>query len=99
MKKVKTVTQLFLLLSAFAAKAFAAMSVAQTPAELRGMVADELGAVIRKASLSLEDGKGQKLSAQTDGTGHFRFTGLAPGTYTLTATAPGFAANAEQVRL
>jgi hypothetical protein len=94
MKKVKTVTQLFLLFSAFAA-----MALAQTPAELRGMVADELGAIIRKASVSLDDGKGRKLSAQTDGTGHFRFTGLAPGTYTLTATAPGFAAGVEQVSL
>ncbi|MGH9937367.1 MAG: carboxypeptidase regulatory-like domain-containing protein, partial [Blastocatellia bacterium] len=57
------------------------------------------GAIIRKASISLEDGKGAKSSAQTDVAGQFRFTGLAPGTYTLTATAPGFAAGAEQVRI
>lgn len=71
----------------------------QSPAELRGVVADEFGAIIRKASISLEDGAGRKLSAQTDGAGQFRFAGLAPGTYTLTATAPGFAASAEQVKV
>lgn len=94
MKKAITFSRLFLLFSAFAATA-----VAQTPAELRGVVADEAGAIVRKATVSLEDGAGRKLSAQTDGAGQFRFTGLAPGTYTLTATAPGFAVGAEQVKI
>lgn len=94
MKKAANFTRLFLLFCAFAAPA-----VAQTHAELRGVVADELGAIVRKASINLEDGKGHKLSAQTDGTGQFRFAGLAPGTYTLTADAAGFASATEQVRL
>src|SRR5262249_8137906 len=38
-------------------------------------------------------------SAQTDGSGQFRFTGLAPGTYTLTVSAAGFAAGAEKVKI
>jgi Carboxypeptidase regulatory-like domain len=94
MKKAVTFTRLFLFFGAFAATA-----VAQTPAELRGMVTDELGAIVRKASISLEDGEGRKLSAQTDGAGQFRFTGLAPGTYAITATATGFASITEQVRI
>jgi carboxypeptidase family protein len=79
--------------------AFAATAHGQTPAELRGLVADEFGAIVRNASINLEDGKGGKFSAQTDGTGQFRLAGLAPGTYTLTATAAGFASTTEQVRL
>ncbi|HEV2663839.1 MAG TPA: carboxypeptidase regulatory-like domain-containing protein, partial [Blastocatellia bacterium] len=94
MKKSVTFTRLFQLTVIFAATA-----VAQTPAELRGMVTDELGAIVRKASISLEDGEGRKLSAQTDGAGQFRFTGLAPGTYALSATATGFASTTGQVRL
>ncbi|HKQ78304.1 MAG TPA: carboxypeptidase regulatory-like domain-containing protein [Blastocatellia bacterium] len=94
MKKAVTITRLFLLLMTFAA-----MGVAQTPAELRGMVADEFGAIIRKASISLEDANGRKSTAQTDAGGQFRFTGLAPGTYALTATAPGFAATTQQLKI
>ncbi len=94
MKKAVTFTQLFLL---FVASAWTA--VAQTHAELRGVVSDELGAIVRNASINLEDGAGRKLSARTDGTGQFRFAGLPPGTYTLTAAAAGFASATEQVRL
>ncbi|MGH9753532.1 MAG: carboxypeptidase regulatory-like domain-containing protein [Blastocatellia bacterium] len=94
MKKAVTFSRLFLLFAAFAATA-----VAQNQAELRGVVADELGAIIRNASVSLEDGAGRKLSARTDGAGQFRFTSLAPGTYALTATAAGFASTTERVRL
>ncbi len=94
MKKAVTISKLFLFFVTFAA-----MAVAQSSAELRGAVADELGAIIPKASISLEDGAGRKLSAQTDGAGKFRFAGLTPGTYTLTVTAPGFAVSIEQVKV
>jgi Carboxypeptidase regulatory-like domain len=94
MKKVETITRLFLLFVIFAAPV-----VPQTPAELRGIVADEFGAVVRKASIGLEDGKGHKFAAQTNEAGQFRFTSLAPGIYTLTATATGFAASIQQVRI
>src|SRR5262245_9980469 len=94
MNKAVTFTRLFLLFMTFAAT-----GVAQTPAELRGVVADEFGAIIRKAAISLEDGSGRKSDAQTDGAGQFRFTSLAPGMYSLTVTAAGFAATARQVRV
>src|SRR5262245_31056141 len=92
MNKAVTFTRLFLLFMTFAAT-----GVAQTAAELRGVVADEFGAIIRNATISLEDGAGRKSAARTDGAGQFRFTGLAPRTYTLTATAAGFAASTRQV--
>jgi len=94
MKRAITFGKLFLLIVSVAA-----LAGAQTPAELRGVVADEFGAIIPKASINLEDGKGRKLSAQTDGTGQFRFTALTPGAYTLTVTAAGFAVATEQVRV
>lgn len=74
-------------------------ALAQTHAELRGMIVDEFGAIVRNASIGLEDGQGRKLSGQTDDAGQFRFTGLAPGAYTLTATASGFASAAERVMI
>jgi hypothetical protein len=77
----------------------AATIAGQSLAELHGIVADEFGAIIRKASVNLEDGNGRKVSAQTDGTGRFRFPGLAPGAYTLTATAAGFATTIEKVEV
>ncbi len=94
MKKAITFGKLFLLIVSVTA-----LAGAQTPAELRGVVADEFGAIIPKASINLEDGQGRKLSAQTDGAGQFRFTGLAPGTYNLIVTATGFASTTEQVKV
>src|SRR5262245_45618349 len=78
---------------------FAQIVVSQTPVQLRGSVSDEFGAIIRKASITLDDGKGHPAVAQTDGTGQFRFTGLAPGTYRLTATAVGFTPTNAEVRI
>ncbi len=94
MNKAVTFTRLLLLKLIMI---FAAPGEAQTPLELRGVVADEFGAIIRKASISLEDGNGRKSAAQTDGAGQFRFGGLAPGTYSLTASATGFATATQQV--
>src|SRR5262245_54558560 len=94
MKKAVTFTRLFLFFVILTP-----ITLAQTPAELRGVVADEFGAIIRKATVNLEDGAGRKLSAQTDGSGQFRFTGLAAGTYTRTESAPGCPACAEKRKI
>jgi carboxypeptidase family protein len=92
LSKAETFTRLILLI------VICAMAIAaQTQAELRGVIVDEFGAIVRKASVSLEDGAGRKFAGQTDDAGQFRFTGLTPGTYTLTATASGFASASEQV--
>jgi hypothetical protein len=94
LSKAAIFTRLFLLLGVCAAP-----GVAQTHSELRGVIEDEFGAIVRKASIILEDGQGRKFSAQTDEAGQFRFTGLAPGPYSLTATASGFASAAERVMI
>jgi len=60
-------------------------------ASISGTVTDQTGAVVVGAKLSLENGAGLKREAESSATGSFSFTGLPPGTYNLTATAPNFA--------
>ena len=64
---------------------------AQFRASVQGTVADINGAVIPGATVTLtstETGKAQQV--QTSDEGFYRFTGLAPGRYTLTAEQTGF---------
>ena len=63
---------------------------AQT-ASLRGAVTDPSGAAIAGASVQLR-GPGRELRTRTDGTGHYLFTALAPGTYQVRIAAKGFTA-------
>ena len=64
--------------------------VAQT-ATLRGVVTDESGALVPAAKV-LRTGPGsQTKSANSDGSGTYSFTGLAPGNYTVQASAPQLA--------
>jgi hypothetical protein len=70
---------------------------AQTPSgTLRGRVTDPSGAVITKASVTAKDANGQATIAVTNNQGTFEINGLAPGTYTVTTTAKGFAADSEE---
>ena len=61
---------------------------------LQGTVTDPSGSAITGASvvLSNPDSKTERNSV-TDATGEYRFLALTPGTYTLSITAPGFAAH------
>src|SRR5215211_7640479 len=63
----------------------------QSRGSLRGVITDELGAVIVGANVSLSDAAGTLKTTITNGDGVYTFTGLAPGKYTLQAIAPGFA--------
>ena len=75
-----------LLLSALV---FPASATAQT-AVLHGQVQDPSGAVIPGAAISLaKDGETQQTKSGADG--RYIFRGLAPGSYTITANAKGFA--------
>ncbi|HEX6718497.1 MAG TPA: TonB-dependent receptor [Pyrinomonadaceae bacterium] len=58
---------------------------------LRGVVTDELGAVIVGANVTLTDASGAQKKTTTNGEGVYTFTGLTPGKYTLQASATGFA--------
>ncbi|MGH9881150.1 MAG: TonB-dependent receptor domain-containing protein, partial [Pyrinomonadaceae bacterium] len=61
---------------------------------LRGLITDELGAVIVGASVVLNDANGvQKAATTTNGEGVYIFSGVQPGKYLVHASAPGFAAS------
>lgn len=64
---------------------------AQFGANLQGTVSDNSGAAIPNATVTLTNNETQrKQTATTSGDGFYRFTGLAPGTYSLSAEAKGF---------
>jgi Carboxypeptidase regulatory-like domain len=65
----------------------------QTPTgSIHGQVTDPAGAVVPNASVTVLNTNGQTAgSATSSGTGSYEVHGLAPGTYTIQATAQGFA--------
>ncbi|HXS96056.1 MAG TPA: carboxypeptidase regulatory-like domain-containing protein [Candidatus Limnocylindrales bacterium] len=65
----------------------AAAAFAQT-ASLRGVVADESGAVVPGAVVTLSGAAGPARTARADSSGAYSFAALAPGDYTLRASAP-----------
>jgi len=58
---------------------------------LSGVVRDQLGAAIVGATVVLTDAGEHEKTTATNSAGVFSFTGLAPGRYTLRASAQGFA--------
>jgi len=65
--------------------------LAQFGAGLQGTVTDPSGAVVPNAAVTLTNNETrQKFTTVAGGEGFYRFTGLAPGTYTLTIEAPNF---------
>jgi hypothetical protein len=67
--------------------------------ELRGTIADETGAVIGGAQVTLDDGQGHKQVAQSDESGRYRIAAIAPAVYTLTVAQEGFATFSQQIDL
>src|SRR5580698_9466203 len=64
---------------------------AQENAELEGTVTDPNGAAIVNAQVNLiNTATGEIRNGTTNGSGHYDFSGLRIGTYTLKVTAPGF---------
>ena len=64
---------------------------AQFGASLQGTVRDPSAAVIPNATVTLtNDETKQKLTGTTSANGFYRFSELAPGTYSLTVDAPNF---------
>src|SRR5260370_3696123 len=55
---------------------------------LRGQVTDESGALVPGAKVTLQSPDGTTKTAIADGQGRYSFTPLAPGNYTVSATAP-----------
>lgn len=67
------------------------VSAQQTRGTLRGVITDELGAVIVGANVVLTDASGVQKKTTTNGEGVYNYAGLAPGKYSLQVIAPGFA--------
>ncbi|MGH9595659.1 MAG: carboxypeptidase-like regulatory domain-containing protein, partial [Edaphobacter sp.] len=66
-------------------------------AQLNGTVHDPSGAVVVGAAVTISDAsKGFSRSTTSDGQGNYQMVLLPPGTYTVTATAPGFNKLVEQ---
>jgi Carboxypeptidase regulatory-like domain len=67
-------------------------ALAQAAGSLRGRVTDPSGAVVPGAVIVVtKQPNGPPSRMTTNGAGHYELRGLAPGRYTVTATAPGFA--------
>jgi iron complex outermembrane receptor protein len=87
------------------AATFAASSVeeggqAAATASLSGVVNDAKGAALPKANVIIRsESNGNIKTAITDATGHFSVDGLKPGSYTVEASAPGFAAASQIVKV
>jgi hypothetical protein len=76
------------------------LSFAQFSANLQGVVLDPSGAGVPKAEVDLTN-TATHVSATTtsDGSGNYRFSSLAPGNYSVTASAAGFAKSEADVTL
>lgn len=71
--------------------------LAQATTSVNGRVADGSGAVIPNASLKLTlQSTGAVREGTTDASGQYQFSQLAPGTYTLSVSANGFATITKQ---
>jgi len=57
---------------------------------LGGLVTDSVGAAVPNAKVAATGPQGV-ISTTSDSNGHYEITGLTPGKYSLTVTAPGFA--------
>jgi hypothetical protein len=73
---------------------------AEGGAKVSGQVSDQTGAVVPNATVKLAGAIGAPLTTTADDKGAYHFTGVPPGTYTLSVTASGFKEfKAEQVNV
>lgn len=66
---------------------------------LRGQIVDATGAVIPGASITAKNSSGLVVSATSDGAGAYDVKNLAPGKYTISVTAKGFAPTTQEVEI
>jgi len=70
----------------------AALAGAQTQTgSIHGTITDPTGAVLPASTVTVTDGNGQSHTATSNGNGAYAVEQLAPGSYTISATAEGFA--------
>jgi hypothetical protein len=63
------------------------------------VIKDPNGDLIAGVRVSIENGQNPKVETMTDERGRFRFDAVAPGAYSLKATAAGFALHEQSVRV
>src|ERR1700724_3072429 len=66
---------------------------------LRGQIVDATGAVIPGASITVKNSSGLVVSATSDGVGAYDVKNLAPGKYTVSVMAKGFAPTTKEVEI
>ena len=65
---------------------------AQTGASLSGVVTDQSGAALHDVAVTIRNvDTGATRTIETDRGGHYRASGLRPGTFEIRAASPGFA--------
>jgi hypothetical protein len=68
-----------------------ALAGAQSTGTVTGTVADQTGAVVTKAKVTLHnDGTGDNRESTSNESGYFSFASVPPGTYTVKVSAPNF---------
>jgi hypothetical protein len=92
--------RMWVLVLIFTFAAFASPLLAQSgPAHVHGQVKDPSGAVIPGATISVKNASGLSLAVKSDGLGGYDVRNLAPGKYTVSVTAKGFAPQVQEVEL
>ena len=92
-----TRTPPFRALALAAALAFAPGAASGQDVSISGTLTDATGLVLPGVTVEARDAAGRGGVTFTDGTGQYMFTGLAPGTYEVTFSLPGFNAPAQVV--
>src|SRR5271156_1654406 len=92
---------LFLSLALMLAAAFVAPQLSaqtQTTGDITGVVTDQSGGIVPQAHVTLKDNtKGSTQDTQSSKEGVYRFYLLAPGSYTVSVSAPSFQSISRQV--
>ena len=99
MKSRMQSTRCFFLAALLAAAAFAPGAANGQDASITGLVTDSTGLVLPGVTVEARDAAGDGAVAVTDGAGQYTFVGLAPGSYEVTFSLPGFNVPAQMVEV
>ena len=100
MKTLRHSYYIVVLLFAFCFTASIAFSQSITSGDITGVITDPTGAVVPNATVTAtSDTTAQKHTASTNAQGFYRFSFLAPGSYTVSASASGFQAASRKVQV
>src|ERR1700756_5606896 len=91
MKKAANISRLLMTMGLLAGSAVMLMAQGSYRAQIRGVVADASGAVVRGAKVTITNvGTNIASSSRTNDKGEYFFTGLQPSNYSLRVEAQGF---------